>query len=95
MVEQKINDEYMMPSELSKEDVTHISFKLRSKLKNDYFNLCESKKITVSKRLRNFMIYELKKEETSRINSEASRVKQVEVVEETKPKDLNTDVSNN
>jgi hypothetical protein len=88
MVDQKSNDEYMMPSEVSKEKVTHLALKLTHKLKTDYRALCAAKKTNVSKRLRNFMIYELKREEASRVNPVQSNEIQ-------KPKDLNTDVSAN
>ena len=53
--------DYSMPSEKKQTDLTTVTIRLKKGLLKDYTALCKLKRTDRSKRLRNFMIYELKK----------------------------------
>jgi hypothetical protein len=65
-----------------------VTIRLKKGLLKDYTALCKLKRTDRSKRIRNFMIYELKKDQATK--AESSPTEEIE-----KPKDLNTGVSTN
>jgi CHASE3 domain sensor protein len=71
-------DDYMMPTENDKKDIGTITIRLKKKLLTDYTNLCKTKDTNRSKRIRNFMIFELKKAEDAVKAEEEAKKKAAE-----------------
>jgi hypothetical protein len=105
-----VEDEKIIVSEnvKSDEDIVRCNVKVTRKFLNDYNALCKKKGMTRSKRLRNFMEFELRKE-TEKVAAEEKAKLEAQTKTEAifdpfadhsndgfeKPKGLNTSVSEN